>query len=233
MTLFFPVGPLSGRATSDAVSAKARAERTVASLPACPTAGSPVHMAAVLLLCGREIGQNVDRLARVTGYPREFVARCARRLYDNGVWSAGETVAPWAVDGDIGLAFWSDCQVALGGLCRHADGSGGFEWVAPGACSLRSQEPDPARYPLSMDDPRSSRSEPRAAREEEFGVSWPARRGPSFENRHHRAGEVPDPDVTNSSLVAGSYANEGGPSRGDPDTASPALVCFPDAVWLS
>lgn len=84
--------------------------------------------AALLLLAAREIGQNVDRLAARTGTTRSFVARCARRLLDHGVWADGETVCEWGDEGPAHPSFWNDVAVAEGKMCRRVDESGAFEW---------------------------------------------------------------------------------------------------------
>lgn len=84
--------------------------------------------AALLLLAAREIGQNVDRLATRTGTTRSFVARCARRLLDHGVWADGETVCEWGDEGPAHPSFWNDVAVAEGKMCRRVDESGAFEW---------------------------------------------------------------------------------------------------------
>lgn len=88
--------------------------------------------AAVLLLTAVVVGQNVDKLARLTGYTRELVARCARRLVDNGVWKNGNTVRTWD-DPETGpLAFWGDVGVAEGKLCRRMDETGALRWAPAG-----------------------------------------------------------------------------------------------------
>jgi hypothetical protein len=88
--------------------------------------------AALLLLAAREIGQNVDRLASRTGTTRSFVARCARRLLDHGVWADGETVCEWGDEGPAHPSFWNDVAVAEGKMCRRVDESGEFDWAPVG-----------------------------------------------------------------------------------------------------
>lgn len=89
------------------------------------------YRAAVVILVAQVIGRGVHKLAKVTGYPSEFVARCARRLVDNGVWPDGQpylstmTVTDWD-------AFWQDVGVAEGKLCRRRDEFGQLEWATPG-----------------------------------------------------------------------------------------------------
>ncbi len=93
---------------------------------------SSAFMASVLLLAALEYGQNVDILARRTGYDRGFVARCARRLIDNGVWAGGRTISEWSPHDVASSAFWNDVAVAEGKLCRRINGGGQIEWAAPG-----------------------------------------------------------------------------------------------------
>jgi hypothetical protein len=93
---------------------------------------SSTFRAAVLLLASRTLGQNVDRLARFSGAPRDFVARCARRLVDNGVWQRGRTVATWTDPETADFGFWADVGVAEGRLCRRLDENGHPEWAQAG-----------------------------------------------------------------------------------------------------
>jgi hypothetical protein len=95
-------------------------------------AGSDTFRAAVLLLASLEYGQNVELLARRTGYPHSFVAKCARRLIDNGVWSEGRMVASWSPQDEASGAFWNDVAVAEGKLCRRANADGEIEWAPAG-----------------------------------------------------------------------------------------------------
>lgn len=92
---------------------------------------SPQAKAAVLLLLAREAGLNVDRLARLSGYERHFVAACVRRLYDNGVWAGGRTCYAWTEPCEA--AFWNDVGVAVGRLCRRTDEEGNPAWAPAGS----------------------------------------------------------------------------------------------------
>ena len=94
--------------------------------------GDPLLRAAELLLAAPASRFNIDLLTRRTGFPRQFVAACARRLYDNGVWRDGR--AHYAADGPEDARFWNDAAVALGTLCRRS-GPGGHEWAPPGTWS--------------------------------------------------------------------------------------------------
>jgi hypothetical protein len=109
---------------------------------------SPTFRCAVLLLAAQHLTQNIDRLARITAYPREFVAKCARRLCDNGVWRQGATVCTWneatLADGPDHMAFWADVAVAEGKMSRRVNGNGGIEWAQAG-CWIKSYEDDGGR----------------------------------------------------------------------------------------
>ena len=89
--------------------------------------------AALVLLAGPEAGFNIDRIARRTGAPRHLVAACARRLYDNGVWSADGAACPWS--GPEDFRFWNDVAVAEGRMLRRMDDAGRAEWAPAGAWS--------------------------------------------------------------------------------------------------
>lgn len=92
--------------------------------------GSWTFAAAVVLLTGRTVEHNVDKISRRTRLPRDFVARCARRLHDNGVWKKGLTCASWHTPGSD--EFWADVAVAEGKLSRRIDEDGEVRWVEPG-----------------------------------------------------------------------------------------------------
>lgn len=106
--------------------------------------------AALLLLAAERLGQNIDRLSRLTGCERELVARCARRWHDSGVWLAGRTLSPWVEHGPRHPSLWNDVKVAEGVLWRTTDADGTIHWVAPGA-RVEPQAPqslDPVRPEL-------------------------------------------------------------------------------------
>lgn len=111
--------------------------------------GSDTFRAAVLLLASLEYGQNVELLARRTGYPRSFVAKCARRLIDNGVWSEGRMVASWSPQDEASGAFWNDVAVAEGKLCRRANPDGEIEWAPAGYWKKSYEFIESADQPLS------------------------------------------------------------------------------------
>lgn len=95
-------------------------------------ASSSTFRAAVLLLAGIEYGLNIDALSHRTSYPRAFVAQCARRLIDNGVWRDGRIVSDWSPADEASGAFWNDVAVAEGKLCRRETADGEIEWAPPG-----------------------------------------------------------------------------------------------------
>lgn len=89
--------------------------------------------AAVFLLASRWLGQNVDRLARVTGSSYAQAARFARRLYDNGIWHAGRLVRSWDDELSPVDAFWGDVRVAQGLAHRRTNDDGLLEWAPVGS----------------------------------------------------------------------------------------------------
>jgi hypothetical protein len=89
--------------------------------------------AAVFLLTSRWLGQNVDRLARVTGLSYAQAARYARRLYDNGIWHAGSLVRSWNDEISPADAFWADVCVAQGVAHRRTVEGGLLEWAPVGS----------------------------------------------------------------------------------------------------
>lgn len=93
--------------------------------------GSDEFGAAILLLLSRDSGFNVDRLSARSRLPREFVARCLRRLADNGWWVDGQVLCDWGAEGAAADHFWMDVRVALGELLRRTSASGGLEWAPP------------------------------------------------------------------------------------------------------
>lgn len=93
---------------------------------------TPRYMAGVLLLALQNMPPRVDLLAMRLRLPREFVAKCMRRLIDNGVVQNGSLVGGWSGDLWNEDAFWADANVALGRWWRRQDGSGRLEWIEAG-----------------------------------------------------------------------------------------------------
>ncbi|MQA90572.1 MAG: hypothetical protein GEU90_10100 [Gemmatimonas sp.] len=93
---------------------------------------SDTFRTAVVLLLGEHVRFNVDRLARIAGYDRTFVAKAVRRLYDNGVWGDGEVKREWS-ERELDGSFWRDVAVAEGLLYRREAEDGEWEWGYPGS----------------------------------------------------------------------------------------------------
>ncbi len=93
---------------------------------------SPDFRAAVLLLAVAETGFNVHRLVLRTRLPREFVARCLRRLAENGLWIDGRLQFNWLDARAESPCFWLDVEVALGRKLRRVRSSGSPEWALAG-----------------------------------------------------------------------------------------------------
>jgi len=214
--------PPRRRISLDAV--KARIRRYNAELDP----GADTFRAAVILIAAYTDGQNVDTLARRTGYGRAFVAKCARRLIDNGVWSGGRTVAEWSPEDEASGAFWNDVAVAEGKLCRRVV-EGRIEWapagywnkrydfVASDDASLSAVYHDPGEATAEADAPADdSRTEPAATVGETNG-SGPA-----------------DPESTPATPPAGEPTAESHVPQPRPHRrpGSDAVQLFPDAVWL-
>lgn len=146
--------------------------------------------AALLLLAAARLGQNIDRLSRLTGCERELVARCARRWHDSGVWAAGRTVSPWTEHGPHHPSLWKDVKVGVGVLWRTTDADGTIRWVAPGthtgareaAPAFRAVRPE--RYPRKRAEPAGGPHETPDA-QANAGRSW---------TRPHRPVLFPDAD---------------------------------------
>jgi hypothetical protein len=214
----------------------------------------PLARAAVLLLTAPSARFNIDLMERRTGYPRNFVAACARRLYDNGVWKDGR--AEYAAGEPEDPRFWSDAAVALGELCRR-DGACGPEWAAPGewnkpyeyvsaapgaglAISYRDAAPEPVDYgaapaaepsaaaevevALALATLADAAPEPPAPRPR-FVVPEPEPAGPAL---RHVVWLGPAPRIAAAGVLGGE--------PGEPElvgAASGGHELFPGAAWLT
>ena len=89
----------------------------------------PEYRAAVLLLLIHDTGFNVDRLTMRTRFPREFVARCLRRLSDNGWWVDGADTCDWGESRASHEHFWLDVDVALARRLRRLTDGGERQWA--------------------------------------------------------------------------------------------------------
>jgi hypothetical protein len=93
---------------------------------------SDPYRGALLLLLVDAFGVNIDRLVRLTGMPREVVARGIRRLIDNGWASQSENGPRWCPVPPDCRNFWLDVEVLLGlSQCRIAE-DGSPEWAPVG-----------------------------------------------------------------------------------------------------
>lgn len=201
--------------------------------------GTAAHEAAVLLVAASEIGQNIDRLARFTGFPRERVARRARRLIDNGVWQEGRTVASWRDNIEDVDSFRADVAVAEGTLCRRTDEFGGLEWAPSGYwrkhfeyVSPRAQElPQVICYHPHVEMPEPEIL-PRAGLEEEEEEEVAA---PGGELAPARPVEATVPALPADAIWLGSTPVVPAPTSGvwSAGLAEAAEELFPDAHWLS
>ncbi len=184
---------------------------------------SSTYWAVTLLLTSLEVGQNIDRLARYTGCKRSFVARCARRLVDNGVWQGGETICEWAVEREAHPSFWKDVAVAEGKLFRQLGEHGHFEWVPAGTWVKPVGETAPQE-----DLPQAVRYVPPRAL-----LRAPERSSVSASETKNRkqARETTTGDVPEVAAPAPAPAFLQVPQRATaPGDRTREL--FPDAVWL-
>ena len=122
---FAVAAPLAAPPASTDPRARLRALR-----PDLPCEGASFR-AALVLLAAPDAGFNIDRVARRTGVPRHWVAACARRLRDNGVWGPDGARVAWS--GPEDFRFWNDVGVAEGRLLRRRDAHGKTEWAPAGA----------------------------------------------------------------------------------------------------
>lgn len=209
---------------------------------------------AVLLLAATEYGQNIDILSRRTGYDRSFVARCARRLIDNGVWDAGRTVGDWSPEDEASGAFWNDVAVGEGKLCRRLNADGQIEWAPAGYWKKSYEFIEPAgERPVSTTyrDPAAARSQGEAPAAGALDESVVASEAPEGEDSAARPAAV-QPVATGPAVEPPESVGAGGEDAGadapataaseevpspdasapdDPDDSPPSEL-FPGAVWL-
>lgn len=196
--------------------------------------GSETFGAALVLLAGLEVGHNVDRIARRAGLARPFVSKCARRLIDNGVWSAGSTVARWIADPAAGDAFVRDVAVAEGRLLRRIGSGGRMEWAVAGAWTKHfeggSTEEDRLSVTWTDSPQREAEAVPLAFEREDSAVNAPVLVAEVIQPTAAApvpAVEVPEP-VLEEADEEDSTETEQGPG---PEAPSLEQV-FSDAVWL-
>lgn len=75
--------------------------------------------AAVVLLSSAQIGPNIRRLAKFTGYRPDEIADFSRNLRKSQIWKGGRVYAGWFGEGG-GIALACDINVALGYIERSA-----------------------------------------------------------------------------------------------------------------
>ena len=204
----------------------------VAAMDPGVAAGTAGHDAALILLAASWIGQNVDRLARFTGVRRDVVARCARRLVDNGVWQEGSTVSLWVDNPADAESFRADAAVAAGRLCRRIGENGEMEWAPQGYWRKQydyvgprgGEQPQTICYQPHVELGSQDLPYEEEAEEEEEPVEMTSAPRP-----------VPRmvPDVAAEAPVwlggESSVPSLGSPWRNDQE---PAADLFPGAVWL-
>ncbi|MGD8276609.1 MAG: hypothetical protein PVH00_01225 [Gemmatimonadota bacterium] len=208
--------------------------------------------AALILVAACEYGQNVDLLARRTGLPRPFVARCARRLIDNGVWVGGRTVAEWAPEDPASGSFWSDAAVAEGKMCRRTRTDGSLEWAPAGFWNKNFHFLDPeaesrlGNQYFDSAPPGSAASETGEQVEDEGDTDGLANDAASPEPVDQTPGHAFEPieesigqpveAVVESTVGAVSAGPESSPvpepDPGEPENVPPLHHIFRDAVWL-
>lgn len=183
---------------------------------------SPTFRAAVLLLAAVEFGQNIDLLARRTGYDRAFVAKCARRLIDNGVWVGGGTASEWSPEDEASGAFWNDVAVAEGKLCRRVGAEGKIEWAPAGYWNKSYDFVAASRENELSTVYRDPAVEPSAEDEGQPSPSVDPETGPAG------ASETETPEAASERPPEAPAAEDPGKQKPVP---SPTEL-FPDAVWL-
>jgi len=223
------VGPPAGPHRPPAVAElRARIRRYNCELdPAGPTFG-----AALVLMAGTACGQNVDLIARKTGLDRALVARCARRLIDNGIWEAGRTLAEWTPEDPASGSFWNDVAVAEGKMCRRTRADGSLEWAPAGFWNKGFHFLDPDaenRLGNLYFDSTPPPADPPGPGGAVQGVDAGLPASHPTANGSPAAGGTGQPQVPE----ADSDSDPAGPPRSPPTGDVPPLHhVFRDAVWI-
>jgi len=71
----------------------------------------------VILLSSVNVGPNIKKIAKFTGYKRSEIAKRSKNLRENSVWVKDKVSCDW-FEKDGSLAFILDCMVADGTLQR-------------------------------------------------------------------------------------------------------------------
>jgi hypothetical protein len=188
---------------------------------------SDTFRAAVLLLAAAEFGQNIDLLSRCTGFDRSFVARCARRLTDNGVWVSGATVADWSSADEASGTFWNDVAVAEGKMCRRTL-AGNVEWAPAGFWNKNFHFTDSdseKRLGNKYLDPMPEPAAPTQHASEMIGELRAVEPAADPGTTNDPGGAVNESDPTASSESANS------PTAGKPPVPTLDRV-FQDVIWI-
>jgi len=191
---------------------------------------------ALILLAACEYGQNVDVLARRTGLPRAFVARCARRLIDNGVWVGGRTVAEWAPDNPASGSFWNDAAVAEGKMCRRTRSEGSLEWAPAGFWnkSFHFLDPDAESRPgnLYFDSAPPAPEQLDSEEDEAEDMSGAEPERPADTAEAPAIVPAADSEDALETAAAAPVPDDEPRPVSDPDNVPPLHHVFRDAVWL-
>jgi len=78
----------------------------------------PAFKTGVLLLSALQVGPNVDRLAKFTGYSKTFIRERAKRCRENGIFIGSKVACEWFDKECGGVAFWMDVLVAEGLMAK-------------------------------------------------------------------------------------------------------------------
>lgn len=76
------------------------------------------YQIAAVLLASAALGPDADRIAKFTGYSRDWVRKLSTRLRGQGIWKGGRVYAEWQDPENGGAAFWLDVCVGRGFMDR-------------------------------------------------------------------------------------------------------------------
>lgn len=189
---------------------------------------SDTFNAALVLLASLRIRHNVDALAKFCGVRREVVARCARRLHDNGVWQEGRVICSWMVPESLGDDFRRDVAVAEGKLWRRLGDDGYPCWAPPGYWykSYGFVDPEPKAGSAVVYLPRPERESPSAE-----PTLLPAASG-----AHAASEKEDDRGLAPATWIGGGSSSREGSRPIEEGRFAPAGVLLvgeaSDAVWL-
>ena len=78
----------------------------------------PDFDAGLILLASAQVGPNIKRVAKFTGYSRKVVAEIGRKARDNGIWRGGKLDVEWCDEETGGVAFVCDVATVRGFMAR-------------------------------------------------------------------------------------------------------------------